>query len=80
MTRLSEAAAHPPSPPHSRRVEAGTQENAGATRAAAPPAAKWELYRQDIHGREVGMAVFDSEAEAEAAAAVYTARGHHQVA
>ncbi len=40
---------------------------------------KWELCRQDIHGRDVGMGLFDSEAAAEAAATVYTSRGHHQV-
>ena len=39
----------------------------------------FELVRMDIHGRETGMALFPSEAAAEEAGAVYTARGHHQV-
>ena len=33
----------------------------------------------DIHGREVGMALFETEAAADAAAQVYIERGHHQV-
>jgi hypothetical protein len=64
----------PPSDTHS-----GIPPEPPALKAFPQFVEKWELCRQDIHGRDVGMGLFDSEAAAEAAAEVYTARGHHQV-
>ena len=45
-----------------------------ARNATAVGAVQWELFRMDIHGTEVSMQVFDSQAEADATAKMYQDR------